>query len=545
MPPGTTLLQIMSKIDPQMNEPILEAIRQATIEPESLASLAQFTQHFGQLSVEEVTDLVVELVRLTENSELETRREPLDQAIQAVFQGLVQWRLQHGDLDSMVQDEWQSGLESLYLWAAPDSNLRNLVLSWLSTAGTEAKPYEPALRRWAEFICTDPPENRIGIQLAFGALMCRDWDPPMWLLERLLHEGIAHSQIAPAVFDLFNFYFRAGVLSRHPAADRAAELCGLVGRMGESLGVIEDGKSKFADPVQVGRQVSDSVAMVVALCDALALCEYVEAIPTLQSLLKLKHRRVQTEAAAALARLGDESGKVALIKLAEEPVCRLRVLAFAEELGFMKEVSLELRGEIARAESELAIWLSEPSQVGVAPTFVRLIDNREMVWPSYENQVQCYLFEYGYGEGDQANRNIGIAGPLTYAFPADLTGLPIEDMYALFAGWQTVHQEVFLLAVDKAAAAFPNEWMRVMRTLQDAELNAVIIHTAASFFSRLVAIASCRWMHGEDSISGTVIVDQEHVSRVPEGNKDAPIDWELAFCLWRGKQLLNTFNTSE
>ena len=526
-----------------MNQEIIQVLRTIAAHPESLPALAPYVQNAVNLAADQVTDLVQQLAELVESPELSARREPLDQGVQTVLQGLVMWRQQQKQLEPAQQEIQQQALEAMYLWSSPDSGLRNLLLAWMAISGTDETPFEPALRRWSELICQNPPENRNGIQLAFGGLMRRDFDPPMWLLESLLHQGIVHSQIAPAIFDLFNFYFRNGILAKHPAEGRADQLTALIAKIGESLRTIESGDIQQADPNQVGKQVSDSVAMIVALADALGQLDYQPAISVLEGLLDLKHRRVQTEVAAALAKLGSKEGKRALIQLADEPVCRLRVLAFAEELGFENEISLEYRGEIARAESELAIWLSEPQQVGVAPTTVRLLDSRDCYWPSYEEPRTVYLFEYVYGQRENATRNIGMAGPLVYAFPADLTELALDEVYGLFAGWQTVHEGIFQMSVEQAEKVFAGPWAQVMKQLEMLELVEPIVQTAASFFDQLTAVVSCRFddENGEQT-PGTVIVDADSASFIPQGNPNAPIDWELALCIWRGQRLLKTFN---
>ena len=63
---------------------------------------------------------------------------------------------------------------------------------------------------------------------------------------------------------------------------------------------------------------------------------------------------VQSEAAGALARLGDDQGKVRLLELLKEPAARLRVIQYAEELGFGEEVESEFRTANAASEAELA-----------------------------------------------------------------------------------------------------------------------------------------------------------------------------------------------
>jgi len=177
------------------------------------------------------------------------------------------------------------------------------------------------------------------------------------------------------------------------------------------------------------------------------------------------------------------------------------VLAYAEELGFLEKISLELQGEIAIAESQLAIWLSEPQQMGLAPTQIDLIDNREMYWP-------------------------------------DIRHLSPDDCYALFAGWQTTHQEIFQMGVEQATQLHASEMRRLQSLLSEQQLEDQQIQTAAGFFGETVLIATGKL----DNSAGTAVVDQADVTWVPAGATAAPIDWELASALWRGRRLLTTFN---
>ena len=255
--------------------------------------------------------------------------------------------------------------------------------------------------------------------------------------------------------------------------------------------------------------------------------------------MALKHRRVQTEASAALTRMGDEDGKKMLTELAAEPVARLRVLKYAEELGCLKDVSLEWQGEIATAESHLAIWLSDPNQVGFAPAEIRLVDNREMNWPSYEHPVQCYLFDYRYGLQEDAPGNIGICGPMTHAFPADLRGLDHEDMYAAFAGWQTVHEEIFITTIDRAKAAAPNEISVLENKLATVEDGVVEkVEFVGNFFGQWILLA----VGESEGSQATLVVDDDGEYWIGCGNASAPIDAETAWCIAQGRKLLAHFN---
>ena len=141
----------------------------------------------------------------------------------------------------------------------------------------------------------------------------------------------------------------------------------------------------------------------------------------------------------------------------------------------------------------------------------------------------------------QSHSNIGICGPLTHAFAADLQHLDYVDVYAAFAGWQTVHQEIYQVSAARAEQTFPNDWRRLVGNLNADGFDEHEIRSAASFFGDLVLIAEAQ----HEGESGTVVADSENTTWYGSGNSAAPIDWQMAYSIWKGNQLLNSFNESE
>lgn len=544
---------------------LLNLITNAASESDAVKAIAPLATGITRLADDEVDQLVSQLAQLATSDQLtplpddhgqwKTRLDLLIPVAQALLVREVKLVNQKkvsessppaeltklGDLTSppaVLDLNWNAtrleNFETLYLAVAPDALLPNHLLRWLATGHDDRR-----IELWVRLMGDQPPEHRPGIALSFAPLMDVGFEPASWFLDLLIDAPTRHSQIAPAVYDLCNFYFRHQLCDHHAATDRLPQLNQLLAQLCSNLTQIESGKiSPNIDAQAINRQVADSVALIVALCDLFALVEYEPAVQNIITAMTLRHRRVQTESAAALARLGYPQGQTALVAMAQEPVSRLRVLAYAEELGFLDKISLELQGEISVAESKLAIWLSEAEQMGLAPTTITLVDNCEMYWPSYEHPVQCFLFRYSYGRGENAHANIGICGPLTHAFAADIRHLTPEDCYAVFAGWQTTHQEIFLMNVDQADALHGSEMRRLQSLLAEQQLDDVNIETAASFFGEIVLVATAV----QDQSPGTVVVDQQDVIWVPAGNADAPLDWELALAIWRGRRLLATFN---
>ncbi|MDB2687279.1 HEAT repeat domain-containing protein [Mariniblastus sp.] len=524
-----------------MIEEIYDAISMAQHDRRRLNNVVSLSKSVPKMEDDDVDQLVDRLADFHEElqrSQANTAEGAysIDQCLQPVVDQLV---IREQALRSEAeQTPWSAArldcIHRLYVNCPSGSELRCHLLRLLATIGTEE-----SLRQWSDMVCGNPPYHRLGMVLVFAPLMQPGFEPPEWLLDQLLNDATTHSQTAPAVYDLLNYYYRHRKVDVHPAAPRADALVGLLSQLIQQLGKIESGNLPAnATPDSINQLISDSVALIVAICDSLALLQHKESITVLADALGLRHRRVQTEAAAALARLGIEQGKTALIALAKEPVARLRVLAYADELGFRDEISLELQGEISLAESHLAIWLAEPGQMGLAPSKTQLVETREMYWPGYEHPVQCFLFEYFYGLGESAHSNIAICGPMTHAFAADLKHLSPDELYAAFAGWQTVHQEIFQIAPERAETAYPNDWRRLVGDLHAEAYDEAEIKMAASFFGQLLLIAEAT----NEGKPGTAIIDTGSKSWFAAGNPEAPIDWSLAYAMWRGQQMLNSFN---
>ena len=530
-----------------MIEKLISLIMTASSESQALKAIPRFAAEITKLSDEDVDQLLAKLAELSISDSVtplpddQGHWKPRFDLLIPITQSLLVRELKQikdakpGDDLALV---WEAArlqnFETLYLAVAPDSQLPNHLLRWLATGGDTGR-----LELWVQLMGDQPPEDRMGIQLAFAPLMNVDFVPPEWFLDSLTDAPTRHSQVAPAIYDLCNFFYRHQLVDQHPAQVRLEPLNELLAQLVSNLKQIESGKiNPNIDVKAINRQVADSVALIVALCDTFALVDHQPAADNIINALLLRHRRVQTESAAALARLGYAEGEKALIAMAAAPVSRLRVLAYAEELGFLDKISLELQGEIAVAESQLAIWLSEPQQMGLAPSDIELVDNCEMYWPSYEHPVQCYLFRYRYGKGDNAHSNIGICGPLTHALAADIRHLSSEDCYALFAGWQTTHQEIFQMSLAQATQMHASEVRRMQSLLSEQEIEDLEVQTAAGFFGETILIATGTL----NGTTGTAIADQNEVIWIPSGTENAPIDWDLAYALWRGRRLLTTFN---
>jgi hypothetical protein len=444
--------------------------------------------------------------------------------------------------DAIGQDstaDERQRVAQLYVDWGPTVRCRFQLLAWLSTARGDER-----LGLLAELLATDPPDDGNEVMQILGPLFQRPDRDVNALFPRLL-DGLQHVSVASPILDLTNFLVRAGRLETHPAADRGAALVGLLQsvtrrlRHWEVMPEMDPTGSADGERGRGQRQVFESLALVISLCDTLALVGDRSATEALQDVMQLRHRRLRTEAAAALARLGDDSGPDALVALATEPVARLRVLAYADEIGLSDRIDDRYRTPVARAEAELALWLAQPVQFGVPPRDIELFDNRQLYWPGFDDPVDCYLFRFHYHLADAQYANIAIVGPLTHAFRADLADLSPDDIYAAFAGWHAEHDEIHHQDVTHLQPRQKAEVARLERRLRDGGYQRIEPRLLGHFLGDWVLVAAA----SREEQQGLAIVDPQDILWWPGTTSRHPLGAEDWYCVYKGRRILRTFNT--
>ncbi|MEZ6092390.1 MAG: HEAT repeat domain-containing protein [Pirellulaceae bacterium] len=396
------------------------------------------------------------------------------------------------------------------------------------------------LQALAELLVDDAPQSWIHVGLVLSPLFQHgDWSIED-IFPRLL-DAIANPSVAGATLDLANHLYRSGRSTIHPCSDRDDELIPLLSALVSQLELVEKNPSAFGDsPEQINQILSEAIALIVSVCDALALIESDRAIPHLQAAMELSHRRIQTEAAGALARLGQQEGTDRLIALASEPSARLRVLAYAEELGLEDKIDSNFQSLEARAESELALWLAQPGQMAVPPSSLELLDHRLQFWPSFEEPIDCFLFRFTYRFAQGDFENVGMVGPLVHAFSADMTRLSIEDAYAAFAGWQAEHEDIYIVGRDAwnntqqvAAESFRKD-------LEDRGFESVDAVFLGFFFGEHAVVANAL----SGTTVGVLVFDGLELLWFPTSQRPRPLGVEDAWHIFTGRKILRTFNSS-
>lgn len=382
-----------------------------------------------------------------------------------------------------------------------------------------------------------PKDSAAAGQILSPLLQHDDW--PIDAVFPDLFDCLQHSTLASPILDVANFLVRSGRLDHHPAADRGERLTALLAAVTQRLEKFESDPRSFGNDIPtVQTRLAEAVSLAVSLCDTLGLIDWKPAMPRLTEAMQLKHRRVQSEAAGALARMGDERGIEHLIALADEPSARLRVIAYADELDLGDRIADRYRTVEATAEAEIALWLSQPSQMGVPPTMVQTIDQRHQYWPGYQQPLDCLLVQFAYQMGDKSYSNVGITGPVTFALANQVADLPPDDIYAIYAGWHAEHEDIFAIAAEHLNSA----QQRVERDraifLQRAgyeslqcELFGVFLDETAVVFRAVLDDRPC-W----------VITDGLETIHLPRQDRPRELAATDLWNLYKGRKMLRSFN---
>ncbi len=385
-----------------------------------------------------------------------------------------------------------------------------------------------------------PPEKWIAAAQVLSPLMQHD-DWPVDAFYPAALDCLQHASLASPLLDLANYVYRCQRVDRHPAADRLAMLNVLLGEVSGRLGAFEENPRTFGDDVDaVQATLGEAVALAVSLCDAVGLIGDESSIGKLNQTVDLRHRRVQCEAAGALAKLGDEVGKKRLLELAADPAARLRAIHYADELEFGDLIDDDYRTDEATAEAELALWLSQPQQMGVPPTAIEVIESRRMLWPSFQDPVDVFLVRFEYNFGDSTYSNVGITGPVAFAMSTDVANLPMDDIYAIYAGWHAEHPDIFTVPEDQ----FNDVQTRVMGTFQKhlTRLGYESIKPArlGFFLDEQAGVFSAV----RDATQCVVVTDGLETIDQPVSGRLRPLSPGDLFNLYKGRKMLRTFNPS-
>ena len=433
-----------------------------------------------------------------------------------------------------LDDRFSNALRSLYALLSPHSLSRGYILAWMARSN-RCEDFDWLI----ETICQNPPTDGNALSLAFAPLFSNDnWDCEQ-LFARLFLDLNESAAINMAV-DVSNHLFRNG-RKPHPLTDYRVSLVELLNSIVDRLEVLQ---SNLIDDANVAKSnaitIDESIAFVVSICDALRHIGDRQTITPLTRAMRLEHRRIQCEAAVALAAMQEEAGVHKLLELVEQPLVRRRVNLYAEELGLADRIDERYRGRNAVAEAGLVEWLARRENFGIPPTKCELIGSRELDWPGFENPVQCMLFAFEYRAGQQSFRSIAIGEPCTFAFKADLTQVSIDDCYQIYAGFDLEHEEIFALDLASATTMYRNDIEHLQRNFpMDVQPEWV---GSGLFMGEKVLLGQFTDKNITDNDTLQYIAwNGVAIEALKVGNVAVPPSWQVGWYWWVGRQLFKSF----
>ena len=314
----------------------------------------------------------------------------------------------------------------------------------------------------------------------------------------------------------------------------------LLGEVSGRLSNFEEDPRSFGEDVNtVQMRLGEAVALAVSLCDAVGLIGDESSIGKLNQTIDLKHRRVQCEAAGALAKLGDEIGKKRLLELTADPVARLRAIHYADELGFGDLVDEQYRGDHATAEAELSLWLSQPQQMGVPPTGIEVIDTRRLLWPSFSDPIDVYLLRFEYSFWAKSSTATW-GSPVRFLSPCRPTSQSCP--WTTFTRSMPVGTPNIPRSFPSRAEQFNEAQSRAMQPLSKhldqlgyesikPELLGFFLDEQAGVFTAVRDATAC-----------VVVTDGLETVDHPVAGRMRPLSAGDLFNLYKGRKMLRTFN---
>ena len=397
-----------------------------------------------------------------------------------------------------------------------------------------ASGHSTAIHLGVELLLTKPPVDWAEVSLSLAPLM----QSKVWRIEDVfpkLLQSTVPAVLAPAL-DVANYAVRSRSLVDHPAKGNLETLLRLMGGLVNQLGMLEENPAQFGSSVSVIQKILfDSISLCVSLCDTLGLVGSQDAIPKLTQATRLSHRRIRTEAAFALAKLGDKKGEELLIELVTDFSSRQRALAYAEELGIEDRIDERWTTAAALAESRLANWLAQNEQMGISPSRMELLDQRTLSWPGFEQPQECFLFRFEYDLQESIYSNVGFSGPMCHTFSQDLANISLDDTYAIFVGWDIDHPDAFEVAPNALDARIKERTNRMLESLPD-QIELVETLLCVSFFEHFGILA--RVLINEE-LRIALVSEDDRVTCEPFTTKNQA-DPMLTYWLWRGRTFFET-----
>jgi len=393
-----------------------------------------------------------------------------------------------------------------------------------------------SIRVAVDLLVDAPPTDWKDSAQALGVLM----QSTNWKLADvfpLLLDTNQPSVLAPAL-DLANNMARKHGVRPHPAAERFDSLLIIFGAVTLQLQSLEENPRQFSDNVQVIQQILfDAVSLLVALCDFFAQMGDPRSIGKLNQALVLKHRRLKLESAYALAKLGESRALDLIVELLQDDSSRARALAYLHELSADDRIDPQWTSSLAKAKSDLAIWLSQPEQFAIPPSRITLVEQRTLQWPGFDGPQECFLLQFDYGTGDGNYSNIGFSGPFPIAMSLDMKSFSNDTVFAMYLANDIEDPHESRIAWDSLPEPHKDSYEPMLRELEEKGLLG--IKPLAQLNCLGAQALLCQATSDEGNAWG-ILTDGDSIIRCISG----PQTFETLFLQWKGKLALEILGES-
>lgn len=519
------LVRRYSEADARQGVDAALSVQRAMLEVDDATARRRLTQ----LATEVENSRVAAVLETTLERALASRDSP---------HALRLWHLgTFDDAGSRSLDDAGSGSlwRDVYARSLAAQPLRGLVLKLASRVREEA-----SLRLVVDLLAHDPPAHPEQVDEALAEWFAFSQDAFALFVPRLA-PALSHASCIAATLDVMNWAMRTGILESHPAVERETALAQALTAVAARLQSFAGTEVDEAVAPGRSREIERGISLCVSLIDALGWMSSPTSLDSLGEALLLPHRRIQTEAAAALARRGDPRGAERLAQLAVDPASRLRAKKYASELGLEDQLPEEAKGEIADYEAELAAWLAHPRAMGMAPTRMEFVARRQLPWAGADEPVEYVLFRVTYRLGVAAYENLAFAAPTPFATSSDLTRLSLYDACALLMGTHAEHDSIRRWAIDDAEMG---RWAGTIERLADQGITLESAAFVADFFEERCLVGD---FVRDEARGRAVLVKGEPGLAYWLATSDTPrsLTAEETFAVWKGRKFFEAFGFAE
>ena len=131
-----------------------------------------------------------------------------------------------------------------------------------------------------------------------------------------------------------------------------------------------------------------------------------------------------------------------------------------------------------------------------------------------------------------------MAGPLVHAFGADLADLPMNDIYAAFAGWQAEHPEIYELPPEQWNISQRRVVEQFVRALEDHGHHQIQPLWLGFFLGEVCLVAETQ----VNQRAGVAVSDGLETIWYPAVGRQRPLGPREAYAIFKGRKMLRTFN---